>query len=185
MSNNESLKSGLTFKSTDIFRFKGTDELFQATVKLTTSEIVRVLLHDFKASFTLQQAYEVASGLMKATINYCEIDGKNSEMTQFQASFDLWNKLICQNVPFGSSDLLRVMVTGRKFLTQGALLDPEPVREFKNGEEPIYDFKIMLDGQNILMCWGWVGWSLSHREALWLAEQLFTSVFLATKPKRS
>jgi hypothetical protein len=41
----------------------------------------------------------------------------------------------------------------------------------------------MLDDQNILMCWGWVGWSLSHREALWLAEQLFTSVFLATKPK--
>ncbi|MNG27502.1 hypothetical protein D3C84_1126280 [compost metagenome] len=73
-------------------------------------------------------------------------------------------------------------MTGRNFLITGALLDPEPLVEFKDGEEPIYDFQIRLEGQDVLMCFGWVGWSLSRSEAQWLAEQLWTAVFLATKP---
>ena len=74
-------------------------------------------------------------------------------------------------------------MTGRNFLITGALLDPEPMVEFMGGEKPIYDFQIRLDGQNVLMYFGWVSWSLSRSEAQWLAEQLWTAVFLATKPK--
>ncbi|MNR35487.1 hypothetical protein D3C85_1533380 [compost metagenome] len=73
-------------------------------------------------------------------------------------------------------------MTGRRFLIEGALLDPVPMVEFKDGEEPIYDFQIRLEGQYVLMCFGWVGWRLSRSEAQWLAEQLWTAVFLATKP---
>jgi hypothetical protein len=87
---------------------------------------------------------------------------------------------------FGSketSDLLKVVMAGRNFLIKGALLDPEPAVEFNRGEEAIYDFEIRLDGQYVSMCFGWVRWSLSRSEAQWLAEQLWTAVFLATKPK--
>ncbi|EPA96847.1 hypothetical protein PG5_27760 [Pseudomonas sp. G5(2012)] len=66
---------------------------------------------------------------------------------------------------------------------EGALLDPEPMVEFGDGEEPIYEFQIRLDGQYVIMSFGWVSWSLRRSEAQWLAEQLWTAVFLATKPK--
>jgi hypothetical protein len=63
MSDNDRLKSRLTFKSSEFFTFKGTDEHYRATVKLTPSRLIRVSLHDFKACFTTMQAYEIASGL--------------------------------------------------------------------------------------------------------------------------
>ncbi|MNR21656.1 hypothetical protein D3C85_1385690 [compost metagenome] len=52
MSDNELLKSGLIFKSSEIFSFRETDEYYRTTVKLTASHLVRVVLHDFKVYFT-------------------------------------------------------------------------------------------------------------------------------------
>ncbi|VVP60668.1 hypothetical protein PS874_06079 [Pseudomonas fluorescens] len=186
MSNNDRLKSRLTFNSSEFFSFKETDEHFRATVKLTTSRLIRVTLHDFKAFFTTRQAYEIASGLINAVINSFEHNHPKSEKSNVQSIHDYWTAFIERNESFESqenSDLLQVVMTGRKFLIEGALLDPEPPVEFKDGEEPIYDFQIGLDGQYVFMCFGWVRWRLSRSEAQWLAEQLWTAVFLATKPK--
>ncbi|EJM65941.1 hypothetical protein [Pseudomonas sp. GM55] len=186
MSDNDRLKSRLNFKSSEFFSFPGTDEHYRATVKLTQSRLIRVTLHDFKACFTIQQAYEIASGLIRAVLNSVDHNHSKLDKSNIQSAHDHWAALIERHEPFGSqetSDLLQVVMTGRNFLITGALLDPEPMREFKDGEEAIYDFQIRLDGQYVLMCFGWVGWSLSRSEAQWLAEQLWTAVFLATKPK--
>jgi hypothetical protein len=185
MSDNDRLRSRLTFKSSEVFSFPGTDDDYLATVKLTHSRLIRVALHDFKACFTTQQAYEIASGLINAVIYSFDHSHPKSDKSNIQSTHDHWTALI-ERHESGSqetSDLLEVVMTGRNFLIKGALLDPEPMVEFKSGEEPIYDFQIRLDGQYVLMCFGWVGWSLSRSEAQWLAEQLWTAVFLATKPK--
>ncbi|MEJ8862177.1 hypothetical protein [Pseudomonas jessenii] len=185
MSDNDRLKSRLNFKSSEFFSFPGTDEHYRATVKLTQSRLIRVTLHDFKACFTIQQAYEIASGLIRAVLNSVDHNHSKLDKSDIQSAHDHWAALIERHDPFGSqetSDLLKVMMAGRNFLITGALLDPEPMVEFRDGEEPIYDFQIRLDGQYVLMCFGWVGWSLSRSEAQWLAEQLWTAVFLATKP---
>jgi hypothetical protein len=144
-----------------------------------------VALHDFKACFTTRQAYEIASGLIKAVLNSFDHNHPKSDKSNIQTIHDNWAVLIERHDPFGSkgtSDLLQLVMTGRHFLIEGALLDPEPMVVFEDGEEPIYDFQIRLDGQYVLMCFGWVGWRLSRSEAQWLAEQLWTAVFLATKP---
>lgn len=186
MSDIHRLKSRLTFKSSQFFTFPGADEHYRAMVKLTPSRLIRVILGDFKASFTTRQAYEVASGLIKAVLNSFDHNHPKSDKSNIQTAHDSWVGLIERHDPFGSqetSDLLQVVMTGRSFLITGALLDPEPMVEFMGGEKPIYDFQIRLDGQNVLMYFGWVSWSLSRSEAQWLAEQLWTAVFLATKPK--
>jgi hypothetical protein len=188
MSDNDRLKSRLTFKATEIFTFSGSDERYRATVKLTPSRLIRVTLHDFKACFTTRQAYEIASGLIKAVLNSFDHNHPKSDKSNIQTTHDHWAVLIERHELFGSQktpDLLQVVMTGTRFLIAGALLDPEPMREFKDGEEPIYDFQIRLEGQYVLMCFGWVGWRLSRSEAQWLAEQLWTAVFLATKPSRA
>ncbi|WKL52385.1 hypothetical protein Q1W70_23590 [Pseudomonas kielensis] len=185
MSDNDRLKSRLTFKSSEFFTFQGTDEQYLARVKLTPSRLIRVTLHDFKACFTTRQAYEIASGLIKAVINSFDHNHPKPDKSNIQTAHDHWTALIERHDPFGSqetSDLLQLVMTGRRFLIEGALLDPEPMVEFKDGEEPIHDFQIRLEGQYVLMCFGWVGWRLSRSEAQWLAEQLWTAVFLATKP---
>jgi hypothetical protein len=186
MSDNDRLKSRLTFKATEFFTFSGTDEHYRAAVKLTSSRLIRVTLHDFKACFTTRQAYEVASGLIKAVINSFDQNHPKSEKSNVQTTHDQWTAVIERNESFGTqekSELLQVVMTGRKFLIAGALLDPEPPAQFKVGEEPIYDFQIGLDGECVFMRFGWVRWRLSRSEAQWLAEQLWTAVFLATKSK--
>ncbi|WP_447764901.1 hypothetical protein [Pseudomonas reinekei] len=188
MSNHDRLKSRLTFKSSEFFSFPVTGERYRAAVKLTPAGIIRVVLDDFKASFTTRQAYEVASGLIQAVLNSFDHNYPKSDKSNVQTTHDHWAALIERHDPFGSqetSDLLQLVMLGRRFLIEGALLDPEPMVEFKDGEEPIYDFQIRLEGQYVLMCFGWVGWRLSRSEAQWLAEQLWTAVFLATKPTRA
>ncbi len=188
MSDNNRLKSRLTFKSSQFFTFPGADEHYRAMVKLTPSRLIRVILGDFKASFTTRQAYEVASGLIKAVLNSFDHNHPKSDKSNIQTTHDNWAALIERHESSGpqeASDLLQVVSIGRNFLMEGALFDPEPEVEFKGGEEPIYDFQIRLDDQYVLMRFGWVGWSLSRSEAQWLAEQLWTAVFLATKPSRA
>lgn len=185
MNDNHRLKSRLIFKTTEFFTFSGTDEHYLAAVKLTSSRLIRVTLHDFKACFTTRQAYEVASGLIKAVINSFDHNHPKSEKSNVQTTHDHWTAVIERNESFGSqekSELLQVVMTGRKFLIAGALLDPKPPVQFMGDEEPIYDFQIGLDGQCAFMRFGWVRWRLSRSEAQWLAEQLWTAVFLATKP---
>lgn len=186
MSDNKRLKSRLTFKSSEIFSFPGTDEHYRSTVKLTQSRLIRVTLHDFKACFTPQQAYEIASGLIKAVLNSVDHNHSKPDKSNIQSAHDHWAALIERHGPIASqetSDLLQVLRTGKDFIIAGALLDPEPMVGFRDGEEPIYDFQIRLDGQYVMLCFGWVGWSICRSEAHWLAEQLWTAVFLATKPK--
>lgn len=153
MSNHDRLKSRLTFKATEIFTFSGSDERYRATVKLTPSRLIRVTLHDFKACFTTRQAYEIASGLIKAVLNSFDHNHPKSDKSNIQTTHDHWAVLIECHELFGSQktpDLLQVVMTGTRFLIAGALLDPEPMREFKDGEEPIYDFQIRLEGQYVL-----------------------------------
>lgn len=186
MGNSVSSKSRVNFKSSEFFTSPGTDERYRATVKLTPSRLIRVTLHDFKACFTLQQAYEVASGLMKAVLNSVDHNHSKPDKSIIQSAHDHWAAIIERHGPIASqetSDLLQVLRTGKDFIIAGVLLDPEPMVYFRDGEEPIYDFKIRLDRQYVMLCFGWVGWSISRSEALWLAEQLWTAVFLAKKPK--
>ena len=187
MSSNKRLKSRVTFKSSETFMFPGTDEDFRTTVKLTASQLVRVRLHDFNASFTFLQAHNVGLGLIQAVINSCGQDEHKVGKSNLHTNLEFWSALIERNGPLGEteqSDLLQVVNTGREFLIAGTLLDPLPMVEFEDGEEPYYDLQIGLEGQYIYLSFGWVRWIFTTSEAEWLAEQLLTAVFLATKSAR-
>lgn len=188
MSGNKRLKSSITFKSSETFMFPGTDEEFRTTVKLTASRIVRLRLHDFNASFASIQAYSVGLGLISAIINSNGHDECESGISKHETNLEFWSALIRRNEPFRSteqSDLLQIFKKGREFLMVGTLLDPEPKVEFEDDEEPYYDLQIGLDGQYIHLSFGWVRWMFTASEAEWLAEQLLTAAFLATKPARA
>jgi hypothetical protein len=188
MNGNKRLKSRLTFKSSETFSFLRTDEHYRTTVKLTASQLVRVRLHDFNASFTTLQARNVGLGLIEAVINSCDQDGNKSDKPKSKMNFEFWSALIQRNVPFRSteqSDFLQILKTGGEFLMVGTLLDPDPAVEFEDGEEPYYDLKIGLEGQQIYLSFGWVRWMFATSEAEWLAEQLLTAAFLATKSVRA
>ncbi len=187
MSCKKRLKSRLAFKSSETFSFPGTDEHFRTTVKLTASQLVRVRLHDFNASFTSIQAYNVGLGLISAIINSNGHDESDSEKSKHQTNLEFWSALIQRNEPFSlteKSDFLRVFKIGREFLMVGTLLDPEPIIEFEDDEEAYYDLQIGLEGNYIYLSFGWVRWTFAHSEAEWLAEQLLTAAYLATKPAR-
>lgn len=187
MSGKKRLESSLTFKSSETFMFPGTDEDFRATVKLTASQFVRVRLHDFNASFTSQQAHNVGLGLIQAVINSCGHDKHKVGKSNLHSNLEFWSALIERNGPLGEteqSDLLQILRTGRNFLIVGALLDPDPEVEFEDGEEPYYDLQIGLEGQYIYLSFGWVRWMFTTNETEWLAEQLLTAAFLATKSAR-
>ncbi|MBH1967146.1 MAG: hypothetical protein I8H81_03060 [Pseudomonadales bacterium] len=187
MGSNKRLKSSLTFKSSETFMFPGTNEDFRTTVKLTASQLVRVRLHDFNVSFTSLQAHNVGLGLIEAIINTNDHDESESDKSKHQTSLEFWRTLIQRNKTFGSpeqSDFLQIVNTGREFLIAGTLLDPEPIIEFEDDEEPYYDLQIGLEGQYICLSFGWVGWIFTTSEAEWLAEQLLTAAFLATKSAR-
>ena len=94
MSDNDRLKSRLTFKSSEFFTFQGTDEQYLARVKLTPSRLIRVTLHDFKACFTTRQAYEIASGLIKAVINSFDHNHPKPDKSNIQTAHDHWTALI-------------------------------------------------------------------------------------------
>jgi hypothetical protein len=66
MNGNKYSKYRLTFKSSEVFSFPETGEYFRTTVKLTASQVVRLRLHDFNASFTSVQAYNEGFGLIQA-----------------------------------------------------------------------------------------------------------------------
>ncbi|MGO2285470.1 hypothetical protein [Pseudomonas lundensis] len=188
MGRNKRLKSSLTFKASETFMFPGTNEDFRTTVKLTASQLVRVRLHDFNVSFTSLQAYDVGLGLIEAIINTNGHGESESDKSNHQTSLEFWRTLIQRNETFGSpeqSDLLQVVSTGREFLIVGTLLDPEPIIEFEDDEEPYYDLQIGLEGQYIYLSFGWVRWIFTTSEAEWLAEQLLTAAFLATKSVRA
>jgi hypothetical protein len=146
------------------------NETFVAQVKLASPDVVGLKLHEFKACFTLRQVYEVASGLIKAVINSIGHEGHNTEACKLRECLNHWTGLLERNGLFVSaveSDLLHVVKTGRGFLTQGVLLDPEAAVEFNNDAQAFYDFHIVLDGENIAMRFGWVGWTISRSEAQW------------------
>jgi hypothetical protein len=188
MSGNKRLKSRVTFKSSEAFMFPGTDEDFRTTVKLTASQLVRLRLHDFNASFSALQAHDVGFGLIEAIINSNDPDEIKSDKSKHQTNLKFWSALIPRNQLSGStekSELLQVLRTGRNFLIVGTLLDPDPAVEFEGGEEPYYDLKIGLEGQYIYLSFGWVRWMFTTSEAEWLAEQLLTAAFLATKSVRA
>ena len=187
MGSNKRLKSSLTFKSSETFMIPGTNEDFRTTVKLTASQLVRVRLHDFNVSFTSLQAHDVGLGLIEAIINTNDHDESESDKSKHQTSLEFWRALIQRNETFGSpeqSDLLQIVSTGREFLIVGTLLDPEPIIEFEDDEEPYYDLQIGLEGQYIYLSFGWVRWNFTTSEVEWLAEQLLTAAFLATKSAR-
>ncbi|WP_283188617.1 hypothetical protein [Pseudomonas sp. PMCC200344] len=188
MSGKKRLESSLNFKSSETFMFPGTDEDFRTTVKLTASRIVRLRLHDFNASFTSIQAYNVGLGLISAIINSNGHDENESGNSKHKTNLEFWSALIQRNEPFRSteqSDFLQVFKRGREFLMVGTLLDPEPMVEFEDGEEPYYDLQIGLEAQYIYLSFGWVRWMFTTSEAEWLAEQLLTAAFLATKSARA
>ena len=188
MGSNKRLKSSLTFKSFETFMFPGTNEDFRTTVKLTASQLVRVRLHDFNVSFTSLQAHDVGLGLIEAIINTNDHDDSESDKSKHQTSLEFWRTLIQRNETFGSpeqSDFLQIVNTGGEFLIVGTLLDPEPIIEFEDDEEPYYDVQIGLEGQYIYLSFGWVRWIFTTSEAEWLAEQLLTAAFLATKSVRA
>lgn len=80
------------------------------------------------------------------------------------------------------SEFLHVVKAKKEFIIAGTLLDPESIVKLEDGEEPYYDLQIGVEGQYIHLSFGWVRWMFTSSEAEWLAEQLLTAAFLATKP---
>ncbi|MEN5141146.1 hypothetical protein [Pseudomonas juntendi] len=72
-------------------------------------------------------------------------------------------------------------VSGDDFIAHGAFHDPDPIVEFDDEKEAIYDLAILLQNGSVTMKFGWVAWILNSAEAEWLADQLWAAAFLAAK----
>lgn len=71
--------------------------------------------------------------------------------------------------------------SGADFVASGSFHDPDPIVEFGDDKEVIYDFSISIEGRSVTMRFGWVAWTLSLSEAEWLAEQMWVATFLAAQ----
>ncbi|CAI8974883.1 hypothetical protein [Pseudomonas soli] len=172
-----------SFKASTFFRFPEVPEDYRATVKLERSGLINTWLHDFRVAYTLTQGVQVATSLSHALIHLAK-QRRNVEMKRkLDNRLACWSNLVAPYIPSfqPDGDQMFCSLSGDDFIARGAFHDPDPIVEFDDDKEAIYDLAILLQGGAITMKFGWVAWILTPAEAEWLADQLWTAAYLAAK----
>ncbi|MEW4948244.1 hypothetical protein [Pseudomonas asiatica] len=172
-----------SFKASTFFRFPEVPEDYRATVKLERSGLINTWLHDFRVAYTLPQAVLVATSLSHALIHLAKQRRTLEMKRKLDNRLACWSNLIAPYMakPQPGDDQIFLGVSGDNFIAHGAFHDPDPIVEFNDAKEAIYDLAILLEDGAITMKFGWVAWILNPAEAEWLAEQIWTAAFLAAK----
>lgn len=172
-----------SFKASTFFRFPEVPEDYRATVKLERSGLINTWLHDFRVSYTLTQAVQVATSLSHALIHLAKQRRSVEMKRKLDNRLACWSNLIAPYMPRRQQggDQIFFGVSGDDFIASGAFHDPDPIVKFDDAKEAIYDLAILLQDGAITMKFGWVAWMLSPAEAEWLAEQIWTAALLAAK----
>ncbi|MBX6689977.1 hypothetical protein I8746_10210 [Pseudomonas sp. USTB-Z] len=173
----------LSFKVSTFFSFPEVPEDYRAIVKIERSGLINTWLHDFRVAYTLTQAVQVATSLSHALIHLAKQRSTLEMKRKLDNRLACWSNLVAPYIPSPQpgGDQMFMSVSGDDFIAHGAFHDPDPVVEFDDAKEAIYDLSILLQNGVITMKFGWVAWILSPAEAEWLAEQIWTAALLAAK----
>lgn len=178
-------KTTVSFGATSVFNFPYTDEGYKASVSLKETGLIDTWLHDFRAVYTPCQAHQIAACLVRATMNLrlslTKAYDRNSVKVYDTIGF--WTQLIMPHLskPQVGIDKIHSEGDGIDFVAEGTLRDPDPVVDFEDETQAIYELSIRPYGESIMLKLGWVEWVLSPAEAEWLADQLWTAALLAAK----
>lgn len=148
----------VSFKASTFFSFPEVPEDYRATVKLERSGLINTWLHDFRVAYTLPQAVQVATSLSHALIHLAK-----QQRTKLDNRLACWSNLIAPYMPRpqpGGAQMF-LSVSGDDFIAHGAFHDPDPIVEFDDDKEAIYDLAILLQDGAITMKFGWVAWMLT------------------------
>lgn len=172
-----------SFRASTFFDFPEVPEDYRATVKLERSGLILTWLHDFRVAYTLNQAVQVATCLSLALVHLARQRRSVGMMRKLDNRLGCWSNLIApyMSKPQSGSDQMFLDESGEDFIAHGAFHDPDPIFEFDDAKEAIYDLAILLQDGAITMKFGWVAWILKPAEAEWLAEQIWTAALLAAK----
>lgn len=173
----------VSFKASTFFCFPEVPEDYRASVKLERSGLINTWLHDFRVAYTLTQAVQVATSLSHALIHLAKQQRTVEMKRKLDNRLACWGNLIAPYIPSSQpdGDQMYLSVSGEDFVAHGAFHDPDPIVEFEDAKEAIYDLAILLQDGAITMKFGWVEWVFSPAEAEWLADQLWTAAYLAAK----
>ncbi|MFG0862802.1 hypothetical protein [Pseudomonas sp. CJQ_13] len=183
--NHSKRKITASFQATSAFNFPNTGESYKTSVSLTDAGLIDTWLHDFRVAYTPCQAHQMAVGLVRAVMNLrvSITDAYDRNSVKVYDLIGCWTQLIMPNLskPQVGVDKIDNQGDGADFVATGTLRDPDPVVQFADEAEAIYDLSIRPYDESIMLQFGWVAWMLSPAEAEWLADQLWTAAFLAAK----
>lgn len=183
MSSSKHLNPKDSFGISTSFNFPEGLEEYRATVKLEASGLINTWFDDFRVAYTLIQAVQVATSLSYSLIHLAKHRRSIEEEQNLVHRVACWSDLIApyMSKPQPGSDQMYWGGSGADFVASGTFHDPDPIVEFGDDKEAIYDFSISIEGGSVTMRFGWVAWTLSPSEAEWLAEQMWVATFLAAR----
>jgi len=183
MSSSKRRNPKFSFDASTAFNFPEGLEEYRAMVKLEPAGLINTWLDDFRVAYTLTQAVQVATSLSYSLIHLAKHRHSIEEEQKFAHRVACWSDLIApyMSKPQPGSDQMYWGGSGADFVASGAFHDPDPIVEFGDDKEAIYDFAISLEGGSVTMRFGWVAWTLSLSEAEWLTEQMWSATFLAAQ----
>jgi len=183
MSSSKHRNPKVSFEASTSFNFPEGLEEYRATVKLEASGLINTWFDDFRVAYTLIQAVQVATSLSYSLIHLAKHKHFIEEEQKIARRVACWSDLVAPYMPKPQpgSNQMYWGGSGADFVANGAFHDPDPIVEFGDDKEAIYDFAISLEGGCVTTRFGWVAWTLSPSEAEWLAEQMWTATFLAAQ----
>ncbi|UXH38806.1 hypothetical protein [Pseudomonas promysalinigenes] len=183
MTSSKPRKSSSSFKAVKSFNFPGGLESYNAAVKLEPSGLVNTWSHDFRVAYTLIQAVQVATSLSYSLIYLAKQRRSIETQRKLEHRIACWSGLIApyMSEPKSGIDEMYSDMSGERFIGHGTFHDPDPLFEFDDAKDAVYDLAIIVEDGVVIMKFGWVAWMLDPSEAEWLADQLWTAAFLAAK----
>lgn len=183
MSSSKHHNPKVSFETSTSFNFPEGLEDYRATVKLESSGLINTWFDDFRVAYTLTQAVQVATSLSYSLIHMAKHRPSFEEEHKLAHRVACWSDLIApyMSKPQPGSDQIYCGGSGADFVASGAFHDPDPIVQFCNENDAIYDFAISLEGGSVTMRFGMVVWMLSPSEAEWLAEQVWAATLLAAQ----
>ncbi|KAF0250636.1 MULTISPECIES: hypothetical protein [Pseudomonas] len=176
----------VSFEASTSFNLPEGLEEYRAIVKLETSGLINTWFDDFRVAYTLIQAVQVATSLSHSLVHLAKHRRSVEEEHKLAHRVACWSDLIApyMSKPQPGSDQLYWGGSGADFVASGAFRDPDPIVEFCDNNDAIYDFAISLEGGSVSIRFGRVAWMLSSSEAGWLAEQVWAATLLAAQQAR-
>ena len=159
MSSSKHRNPKVSFETSTSFHFPEGLEQYLAIVKLETSGLINTWLDDFRVAYTFVQAAQVATSLSYSLIHLAKQRRSFEEEQKLAHRVACWSDLVAPYMQKRQpgSDQMYSGGSGEHFVASGAFHDPDPIVEFGDDKEAIYDLVISIEGGSITMRFGWGG----------------------------